>query len=81
MSNTTDGQTIDTPVIPQSYYDEFDIEILDSILSDISPQLIELNEVDYFERASSALYLMTAQIPKNDSMRIRILNELGKRAL
>jgi hypothetical protein len=81
MSNNTDGQTNDTPVIPQPNYDEFDIEILDSILSDISPQLIELNEVDYFERASSALYLMTAQIPKNGSMKIRILNELGERAL
>jgi hypothetical protein len=81
MSNTTDGQNNDTSVIPQPNYDEFDIEILDSILSDISPQIIELKEVDYFERASSALYLMTAQIPKNDSRRIRILNELGERAL
>jgi hypothetical protein len=64
-------------VIPEPAYDEFDSEILDRILSDISPELIELNEVDYFERASSALYLMTAQIPKNDSRRIRILNKLG----
>ena len=67
--------------MPQPNYDEFDFDILDRILSDISPKLIEVNEVDSFERASSALYLVTAQIPKNDSRRIRILNELGKRAL
>jgi hypothetical protein len=63
--------------MPQPNYDEFDIEILEKILSDISPELIKVNEVDSFERASSALYLVTAQIPKNDSRRIRILNELG----
>lgn len=75
MSNYKNGQTNDTAVIPQPKYDDFDSEILDKILSDISPELIELNEIDNFERASSALYLMTAQIPKNDSRRIRILNE------
>jgi len=77
MSNNTESKTNDTTVIPQPDYDEFDIDILDRILSDISPELIEINEVDNFERASSSLYLMTAQIPKNDSRKISILNELG----
>ena len=78
MSNNTESQSNNTKeVIPQPKYDELDFEILDRILSDISPELIELNEVDHFERASSALYLITAQLPKNDSSRIRILNELG----
>ena len=78
MSNNTESQSNNTKeVIPQPKYDELDIEILDRILSDISPKLIELNEVDHFERASSALYLIAAQLPKNDSSRMRILNELG----
>jgi len=77
MSNSTDGQTNDTTVIPYPNYDDLDFEILDRILSDISPELIKLNEVDSLERASSALYLVTAQLPKNDSKRIRILNDLG----
>jgi hypothetical protein len=68
-------------VIPQPDYEGLDFEILDRILSDISPELIKLNEVDSLERASSALYLVTAQLPKNDSKRIRILNDLGKRTL
>ena len=81
MSNSTDGQTNDTTVIPQPNYDDLDFDFLDRILSDISPELIKLNEVDSLERASSALYLVTAQLPKNDSKRIRILNDLGKRTL
>ena len=68
-------------MIPQPNYDDLDFDFLDRILSDISPELIKLNEVDSLERASSALYLVTAQLPKNDSKRIRILNDLGKRTL
>lgn len=68
-------------MIPEPNYDDLDFEILDRILADISPELIKLNEVDSFERASSALYLVTAQLPKNDSKRIRILNDLGNRTL
>jgi hypothetical protein len=81
MSNNTDGLANDTTVIPEPNYDDLDFEILDRILADISPELIKLNEVDSFERASSALYLVTAQLPKNDSKRIRILNDLGNRTL
>jgi len=47
----------------------------------LSPEITSVNRVDDFERASSALYIVSEQIPKNDSKRVRILNDLGYRAL